>query len=129
MGKNRTSDSGDQALQKTLLDPRAQWILASHQEAQSEYALTAIINGKPESIIIDRTFIDEKKTRWIIDYKTTFTEGELEKFLDKEYHRHLKQLQHYADVIQLTDKRPIRLGLYFPLLSVWKEWEANLSIN
>ena len=53
-------------------DPRAAWILdSSHAEAHSEYALTAKEKEHYQQVIIDRTFIDEKGIRWIIDYKTT----------------------------------------------------------
>ena len=62
----------NQTLINILKDDKAHWLLGKqHLEAQSEYPLTAILDGKITHIIIDRMFIDSEHTRWIIDYKTT----------------------------------------------------------
>ena len=62
-------------------------------------------------------------TRWIIDYKTgTHTGSDLDRFLENEQARYRAQLEGYASVIQTLDARPIRLGLYFPMLQGWREW-------
>ena len=75
---------------------------------------------------MDRSFVDAKGIRWIIDYKTSTHEGGgLDAFLDREQERYRGQLERYADVLRKLDARPIRLGLYFPLLSGWREWEAG----
>ncbi|MBV9575639.1 MAG: hypothetical protein JO149_03345, partial [Gammaproteobacteria bacterium] len=58
-------------IKNILLDPRGQWILHPHQATEAELALTTILNHKAESLVIDRTFVDENNIRWIIDYKTT----------------------------------------------------------
>ena len=97
-----------------------------HREAESEYALTLIEHGKPVTAIMDRSFVDAKGIRWIIDYKTSTHEGGgLDAFLDREQERYRGQLERYAAVLRKLDNRPIRLGLYFPLLGGWREWEAN----
>ena len=112
------------AIQNTLTDTRGKWILQSHSEAKSEFAITAVIQGKIENLIIDRTFIDEVGIRWIIDYKSsTFTHHDLDHFLAKEQEKYLKQMQKYHQAMQLIDDRAMRLGLYFPALPAWKEWE------
>jgi ATP-dependent helicase/nuclease subunit A len=105
------------ALQKTLADPRGLWILsASHQEPKNEYALSAVIDQQVQHVILDRTFIDEAGIRWIIDYKTgIFTEGDIDFYYP--------QLERYARIMALRDPRPIRLGLYFPVCSTWREWD------
>lgn len=112
------------ALTKTLQDPRGLWILNNqHTASQVEYPLTAILNNKTFNIIIDRTFIDEHGTRWIIDYKTTnYTGEDLANFLATEQELHHPQLEQYAKVMQLAGPHPIKLGLYFPLLGAWQEW-------
>ena len=51
----------------------------------------------------------------IIDYKT----GTLTDDLLQSYNQ---QLQIYGQIIALNEQRPIRLGLYFPLTTIWKEW-------
>ena len=62
-------------------------------------------------------------TRWIIDYKTgTHTGSALDRFLENEQARYRAQLEGYASVIQTLDARPIRLGLYFPMLQGWRQW-------
>lgn len=112
------------ALQTAINDPRGRWILDNtHQDAQSEYSLSTLIDEKIKHIIIDRTFIDKDGIRWIIDYKSVAYNGEhLAKFIDKEVECYREQLEEYAKIIQLTEPlRPIHLGLYFPLLKAWRE--------
>jgi hypothetical protein len=116
-----------EALRRTLSDAKGAWLFdPQHSEAKSEYALTLIEHGKPVTSIMDRSFVDTKGIRWIIDYKTSTHEGGgLEAFLDREQDRYRGQLERYAMVLGKLDSRPIRLGLYFPLLGGWREWEAN----
>jgi ATP-dependent helicase/nuclease subunit A len=76
-------------------------------------------------MIIDRTFIDEKGVRWIIDYKTgSHTGGGIDEFLDREQERYSQQLQAYARVMSRLEDNPIRLALYFPLMAGWREWSV-----
>lgn len=118
-----------QAIQRSLADTRGQWILSKHVQAQSEYSLTATMENKIKTFIIDRTFV-ENGIRWIIDYKTTFYSGEqIEHFLDEEQQRYQKQMAQYAEVMQRLENSPIRLGLYFPLLAAWREWSPKEVIN
>ncbi|HSD97300.1 MAG TPA: hypothetical protein VLB06_09170, partial [Sulfuricaulis sp.] len=75
--------------------------------------------------ILDRTFVDDKGVRWIIDYKASSHEGgRLDEFLDREHERYAAQLERYAALMGKIDARPIRLGLYFPLLGGWREWAS-----
>jgi len=115
----------EKALQRTLQDERARWILTAHAEAESEFEITGLVEGKLHQAVIDRTFIDEQGVRWIIDYKTgEHTGGSLENFLENEKDRYQPQLERYARLLAQQDERPIRLGLYFPLLQAWREWAA-----
>jgi ATP-dependent helicase/nuclease subunit A len=127
-------DAGDaaaqveQALLRLISDERGRWTLAPHEDAQSEYALSCVLDsGRVEHFKLDRTFVDEDGTRWIIDYKTARHEGSgLDAFLDSEQVRHKQQLDNYARVLrQLEPGRPIRVGLYFPLLGGWREWDTE----
>ncbi|MCF8107088.1 MAG: UvrD-helicase domain-containing protein [Desulfohalobiaceae bacterium] len=112
-----------EALEKTLADPRGRWILANQCEARSEYALTALIKGKKQSVVMDRTFVDESGVRWIIDYKTSTHAGsDPGEFLDREQARYREQMEAYARIMRIREDRPLRLGLYFPLLQGWREW-------
>ena len=85
--------------------------------------MTAVIDGKHVNLIIDRTFCDAEGQRWVVDYKTSSHEGtDLDGFLDREQERYRFQLDRYAVVMRLLDGRPVRRGLYFPLLKGWREW-------
>jgi len=114
------------AIHNTLSDPRGKWILHPHTESTTEYPITALIDGQIFSSIIDRTFIDEQGIRWIIDYKTTyFSPDDFNHFLEKEYKKYELQMHRYYQAIHAIEKRPIKLGLYFPSLIGWYEWEGS----
>jgi ATP-dependent exoDNAse (exonuclease V) beta subunit len=116
-----------EALRRTLSDAKGAWLFdPKHSEAKSEYALTLIEHGKPVTSIMDRSFVDANGIRWIIDYKTSTHEGGgLDAFLDREQERYRGQLERYATVLGKLETRPIRLGLYFPLLGGWREWQPG----
>lgn len=105
-----------QALHNTLTDERGMWILSPHTQHTAEYPLTLITEKGIKQVIIDRTFVDNTDTRWIIDYK-------IPALLDAEASVYRPQLENYARIMQSIDQRPIKLGLYFPLSSAWHEWE------
>ena len=114
----------ERALSMTLEDRRGRWVLSRHQDEGTEYALTGFVDGKLFSGTVDRTFADAGM-RWIIDFKTSAHEGGgLDEFLDNEMGRYQKQLERYATLLGAMDERPVRLGLYFPLLGGWREWSA-----
>ncbi|HET7371387.1 MAG TPA: UvrD-helicase domain-containing protein [Gammaproteobacteria bacterium] len=111
------------AVSATLADERGRWLLAAHDEAASEFALSGVVGGRPVSGVIDRTFVDEQGVRWIVDYKTGGHEGsDRQAFLERERERYRGQLDTYASLFAASEQRPQRLGLYFPLLSGWIEW-------
>jgi ATP-dependent exoDNAse (exonuclease V) beta subunit len=119
------------AVRLTLADERGRWLLgAGHREAETELALTGMIGAESVNVVIDRTFIDAAGTRWIVDYKTSTHEGAgLEVFLDNERERYRPQLERYAGLVSLLGDAPVRLGLYFPLLSAWREWELAAPVR
>jgi ATP-dependent helicase/nuclease subunit A len=109
-------------LSNSLEDSRGRWILSDHARARCEYALTARTPGGLRRMVIDRTFIDEEETRWIIDYKTGIHEGgSLDGFLVQEAERYSAQLGTYRDALRQLEEREIRIALYFPLMKAWKE--------
>ena len=118
-----------EAVQRTLDNERGRWLLdAGHGSAQSELALTGVIDSGLVSIVIDRTFVDATGVRWIVDYKTSSHEGTgLDEFLDNERERYRGQLERYAQLMRAFGDEPIRLGLYFPLLSAWREWAPGAA--
>lgn len=111
------------ALEHALSDTRGRWLLGPQKNSQNEYQVTAIINGAPLKVVMDRTFLDVDGTRWIVDYKTSSHEGgSVETFLDREQARYRIQLNRYAEIMQMVEKRKVKLGLFFPLLKGWREW-------
>ena len=104
------------AIENCLASEQGRWILEKHQEARCEYAITAVLDKRPRSLVLDRTFV-ENGTRWIIDYKTSSHEGgDLEGFLMNETGRYREQLARYKKAVAMTDTRPIKTALYFPML-------------
>lgn len=115
------------AIENCLASEQGSWILSDHEDAACEYAITAVLDSatddeagtntaRPRSLILDRTFV-ENGVRWIIDYKTSsHGGGDLEGFLKNEEKRYKDQLQAYKNAVGLTESRPIKTALYFPLL-------------
>ena len=111
------------AIERTRVDARGRWLLdPSHAGSECELALTGRVAAGLVSVVVDRTFVDGG-VRWIVDYKTSSHEGAgLDEFLDREQQRYRPQLERYAALIGRLGPEPVRLGLYFPLLSGWREW-------
>jgi ATP-dependent exoDNAse (exonuclease V) beta subunit len=107
-----------------LAHDKGRWILAAHAEAECEFPLSGADDGIDVRLKLDRTFVDDKGTRWIVDYKmATTTSTAVKKFLDQQQEKYRRDLERYARVMQHLDPRPVRLGLYFPLLREWREIE------
>jgi ATP-dependent helicase/nuclease subunit A len=82
-----------------------------------------------ENYVKNRTFVAEDGARWIVDYKTAIpNDSNIEAFLDAQQQQYQTQLQRYAQAMRARDKeRSIRLGLYFPLCGLWREWPAEIG--
>jgi ATP-dependent helicase/nuclease subunit A len=107
-----------QALIFAVQDPRGRWLLGPHQEASNELRLRYVDAARVRTLVLDRCFVDADGTRWVVDYKSSRHEGEdQEAFLDREQQRYRAQLERYA-----TALGGARKGLYFPLLSAWRDW-------
>jgi hypothetical protein len=105
---------------RVLADPRGQWLLAPHPEAVCELPLSGVVDGRTVHCVLDRTFV-EHGTRWIVDYKSSTHEGgDADAFLAAEWDRYRPQLERYARLMAGLDARPIRIGLYHPLLGGWR---------
>ncbi|MCC6292293.1 MAG: UvrD-helicase domain-containing protein [Bryobacterales bacterium] len=112
------------ALSSALSDERGRWVLTRHAEDRREFGVTVAEGGGVRAYRVDCTFVDAQGRRWVIDFKTSVHEGAgVEEFLDEEQRRYRGQLERYARVLQ-SGEEAVRLGLYFPLLGAWREWEA-----
>jgi ATP-dependent helicase/nuclease subunit A len=103
------------AIENILTDPMGRFFLAPHPQAQCEYALQTWQDGYLTTHILDRTFIDEKQQRWIIDYKVSQNNVLLPSYE--------QQLQRYAKLMARLDTRPIKLALYFALQPKTFTWD------
>ena len=111
------------SLRQTLTDERGRWILSgAHRESHSEWELSGVSGGRLRNVKIDRSFIDETGTRWVIDYKTSSHEGgDLAGFLTHEVERYRPQLAGYVELAQALGPERVRAALYFPLLGEFRE--------
>ena len=115
------------AVETMVADPRGQWILQQHPQAQSEQPL-GYLHSETHSIstsIIDRTFIDQG-IRWIIDYKMAQpgpAESEQD-FTHRQSRQYQAQLTHYADLYRRMENKPVKCALYFPLIPMFIEVSA-----
>jgi ATP-dependent exoDNAse (exonuclease V) beta subunit len=117
------------ALRTTLADPRGRWLVATpHTDASCEFALTGQFDGRVQSIVIDRSFVDADGTRWVVDYKTSTHEGgDLEAFIANEARRYRPQLARYARFARELGPQPVRAALYFPLLGRFVEIDPDTA--
>lgn len=122
----RAAGEGVEMLLKALEDEKGRWVLSSHEGAQSELPLTAVVKGAVVRAVIDRTFVDKDGVRWVIDFKTgSHGGGSLEEFLESEKERYRGQLSRYEEVLRAYgEERPIRKGLYYPAHRAWVEVEG-----
>lgn len=127
----RAAERVVEALTRTCIDEHGRWILSSaHREAASELALTGIAAGRLQSVIIDRSFVDEHGIRWVIDYKTSsHAGGDTEAFLRQELERYRAQLQSHSELARALGPEPVRAALYLPLLGAFRELPLSEDVG
>jgi ATP-dependent exoDNAse (exonuclease V) beta subunit len=113
------------ALTAVHRDVRARWILKKWaRDDFREHALSGYWQGAVVRVVFDRSFIDDQGVRWVVDYKTSqHRGGSLDEFLGREVDRYRPQLYRYAQLARKLGPEPVRVGLYFPLMGAWREWE------
>jgi len=110
----------DVALRKMAEDDKGKWLLEG--DGQAELPLSGMINGRVESVVLDRVLIDSDDNHWIVDYKTSSHEGgDLDNFLGAESARYRAQLLKYAELYRNYSGADARCALYFPLLQEFVE--------
>ncbi len=119
------------AVQNIQMDTRAHFIFRDYPIAENEYAISTVESGIVRQYRIDRTFVDQQGTRWIVDYKSTVTRSDnIEAFIDQQIAlRHRPQLQKYGALMSQLDGRPIKLAVYFPLLKVLRTWTYQADLT
>jgi RecB family exonuclease len=128
-GRVAAADACLDALERTLADERGLWIFdPRHANAASELSVSGRVAGQLVRGIVDRRFVADDGTLWIIDYKTGgHAGGGREEFLDREELRYRGQMERYAALLAGRHEGPLRLGLYFPRLSGWREWAPSVE--
>jgi len=136
----RASDTVVRALHGMLASEEGRWILMPHRAATEEAAWRMGDAGEEIHVRLDRSFFAGANpmepgdaTFWIIDFKTgnrtgpNETEADKEKFLREERAKYEAQLNTYASVRRrsLPNGTPIRLGLFYPLMSRLLAWDYN----
>ncbi len=111
------------ALTTSIMSEKGQWFLGATREAYTELPLSGVIHGKMVHAVIDRSFVDESGTRWIVDYKIIEpAKGNADSFLSEKGQRYRGQMEAYAALFsRLEPRRTIRTALYFPLMDAWLE--------
>ncbi|MGB5082455.1 MAG: UvrD-helicase domain-containing protein [Burkholderiales bacterium] len=111
------------AMKNAISDERGRWVLGPHPEARSEHRLRVTGAAGASTYVVDRVFRTAEGVRWIVDYKTSRHEGaDVEAFLEREKERYREQIERYGAALGAG---PAMLGLYFPLLAGWREWESE----
>jgi ATP-dependent helicase/nuclease subunit A len=118
-------------LRAVLQDPTGRWILGARSGAQSEISWSTWAGEGVRTLRGDRIFraggepgSAEETHLWIVDYKTArHGMAGLDDFLSQEKEKYAPQLESYGEVLRKLpgNDLPLRLALYFPLLTklVW----------
>jgi ATP-dependent helicase/nuclease subunit A len=120
------------ALQAVLRDPTGRWILGARAGAKNEISWSTWAGEVVQTLRGDRIFHAgatpgsvEETHLWIVDYKTARhgTSG-IDAFLAEEKEKYARQLESYADVMRKVQGNdlPLRMALYFPLLTTLVWW-------
>ena len=121
-------DEIQRQLQQCSQHEKFQWMLRTpHQEAASELSLSDYRSGHRYQWVIDRTFVDAKGVRWIIDYKSSRpAKGENEaEFILHQEQIYKAQLDRYAGLFAAMEEREIRTALFFTALSKFHEIDTS----
>ncbi|GAA5444700.1 recBCD enzyme subunit RecB [Microbulbifer sp. NBRC 101763] len=115
---DRAAEKVEIAVRNSLNCPTGRWLLdGSLRESACELELHSGSRQLRRSIV-DRTFIDNEGTRWIVDYKTAEPSGEesQEEFIAAQLEQYRDQLENYRKLFYARGERNIRCALYFPLM-------------
>lgn len=102
----------------------AHFLFRDYLESNNEFTLSALENSSVNKYRLDRTFVDDAGTRWIVDYKSTVHDNDdvAEFAAEQVRSRHKAQLDKYGFLFSQVDARPIQLAVYFPLLKQLISW-------
>jgi ATP-dependent exoDNAse (exonuclease V) beta subunit len=111
---NQGADAVLALLKTTLESSQGQWVLQSRETASNELEIESLGDDRSHvrKKVIDRTFVQDS-VRWIVDYKTTALEANLdEASLKQAAEAYRQQLEDYA-VLFADDDLKTQLAVYF----------------
>lgn len=107
---NGCLDDAVRQFRMVLNDEAGRWLLSPRPDAASEYGVTGFLEGALATAYFDRTF-EEDGVRWIIDYKTSQTDGN-DASIRELTARYRPQLARYRALGESLFDKPIRTALY-----------------
>ncbi len=107
-----------EVLSRVRSDPQGRWLLdPRHRGALDGIGLSGLYEARLTSVKIDRSFIDEQGTRWLVDYRVSPHEGgDVEAFVAAELSEAEPRMRRGAALAAALGPEPVRAALYFPLL-------------
>jgi len=115
-------------IRAVLNDSTGAWLLKTHTDAKTHYTIAWKKGHQVAQARIDRLFIDETGTRWIINYvleQPTKEQG-LAEFLEVQREQHQSSLMACARLFA-NATQPIKLCLYFPLITHGLVWNYSVK--
>lgn len=122
------ADRAGAAIRRLLEDQRARWILdGHHRKAFAPMAVTGWLDDQLTAVTIDRSFIDEQGTRWLIEYQYPELAGAVDDqgAYDDCLAAARPRLQRHARLVRRLEASAIRTGVLFPLAAEWRESDAS----
>lgn len=100
-----------------LLHEQGRWLLAADDGAHAELAVTSLLDGEVQNLVIDRTFADGGD-RWVVDFKTSIPPPDTatDAFIRSEVARYRPQLDRYGRAAAALFAQSPRLAIYFTAL-------------
>jgi hypothetical protein len=111
-------------LQKTLADPKGQWLL-SQKKSVTERSLWSEHGIRT----LDLIFIDGHAQHWIVDYKFTLESMINDTWQQLQLEKHQSQLYLYQKLYKKCTGTLANLALYYPIQSLWLPLDTNQGLN
>jgi len=113
----------EKSIHNTVTDQKGRWILSKHRQAESEKVLLMNSQQAVKQFVVDRTFLDEKGVRWIVDFKTAkpLDDECKQSFIERESVAYREQLWQYKHLYQSMGASVVKVALYFTYYPCWQE--------
>lgn len=122
-----TADQASTSIRRVLEDRQTRWVLEQHQQAQTPLRISGWLDDILHSFEIDRCFVDQRGTRWLINYS----------FVDLAVNDDTQQIEQavadarqtmrtQARLVNRLDTASLRAGLLFPFSATWHDWDPEI---